>query len=146
MATSASAGFSGKVYISQTAGGTDYIKIGETRDATFTFTNNEIDATSYDSGGWLEYIYGLKGWELSAESLLLQNDIGQYNAWQMPFTGVKRNFRFAPDTAGTLGYEGAAIINTFEVGDPVDDALVLTLNIMGTGALSEWNQTADPVV
>lgn len=134
------AGFNGQVYISPDADG-DYVPIGETRDATLTVNQAEIDATSYDSQGWMENIVGLKSWEMSTESLYLSaNNAGQLSVWNSLIAGATMWFRFLPKTGNNRrGYQGQGFTTSFEVNVPVDDAVSVSLSIIGTGILATYN-------
>lgn len=138
MPTAGLPGFQGSVKIYNT-NTTEWITFGEVMDSTWTFTADDLDATSYNSAGWREYIYGLQGWELNVETLYLNSDTSQDIAWNMVFGRAKQSFAFTPNNVGTgQGYQGPAIIPSFEVGTPVDDKIVLSLVIRGTGEMTEF--------
>ena len=138
MPTSAFAGFTGKVYLS-IDGGANYNPVGETRDATLTVNQAEIDATSFDSVGWMENIVGLKSWEMSMESLYVYGNEGQTELEDALLGGQVVKWRFLPKVgAGDKGYEGDGFATSYEINVPVDDAVTLSLSIMGTGYLSTY--------
>lgn len=140
--TSASAGFRGQVYVS-IDGGTNFIPVGEVKDATITITRDEIDATSFDSVGWKENIVGLASWEMSMEALYInqsyRGNIGQVNVQNSLFGGQTVQWKLLPLVgAGNIGYQGDGFVNSFEVGVPVDDAVTVSISVMGCGYLDTF--------
>lgn len=136
--TQAIAGYQGKVYISSD-GGTTYNPIGEIRDATLTINSSEIDATSFDSGGWSEFIPGLKDWEVSAEGLYVVANAGQSALYNALVNGSTVKIRLLPKTGtGNTGYEGNAIITSWEINNTTDDAVSISASFRGTGALTTY--------
>lgn len=138
MASQAIAGFNGKVYIS-TDGGTTYIVIGELKDATLTLNQSEIDVTSLDSAGWSEFIAGLKDWEVSTEGLYIAGDAGQDALYNALVNGTAVKIRLLPKIGtGNKGYEGNAIITSWEINNTTDDAVSVSASFKGTGALTTY--------
>lgn len=134
--TQAIPGFAGKVYAS-TDGGTTQTVVGEVREATLSISVNEIDATSYDSQGWEEYIPGMKSWELEVDQLYVQADAGQVALYNALVNGVVLDVYLYPkDENGETGYSGKAFITSWELGEPVDDAVTLSVSMRGSGALA----------
>ncbi|RLB94227.1 MAG: hypothetical protein DRH26_01760 [Deltaproteobacteria bacterium] len=135
--TSAIPGFDGQIYIS-TDGGSNYSKIAEIRDMTLTVENEIIDATSHDSGGWREYIAGLKNWKLSGGNLYIAADAGQVKAFTALTGDTKVRVQFNPkDTTGLDQYWGDAYVNSQELNAPNDDAADMSYEITGTGAITK---------
>ena len=142
MPTSASAGFRGQVYVSIDAGVT-WLPVGEVKDATITVTQDDIDATSFDSVGWKENIVGLKSWEMSMEALYVNQTFrgnqGQLNVQNSILGGQVVRWRLLPlRGTGDLGYMGDGFVTSFEVNVPVDDAVNLSLSVMGSGYLDTY--------
>jgi predicted secreted protein len=135
MASQATPGYKGGLYVRN---GTVSTKVAEIREATITIEQKEIDVTSFDSNGWNEYIGGLKGWEVDADALYRENDTsGQTALFTALSNGTTASINLFPrDTSSALGYSGSVIITSFEVGNTMDDAVALSLSMIGTGALS----------
>lgn len=143
--TSASAGFQGQVYVS-IDGGATFIPVGECKSATLTITRDEIDATSFDSVGWKENITGLASWEMSMEALYInqsyRGNAGQVNVQNAMFGGQTVKWRLLPlDGVGNLGYLGDGFVNSFEIAVEVEDAVMLSLSVMGCGYLEQFQAT-----
>ncbi|MFD1397685.1 phage tail tube protein [Kroppenstedtia eburnea] len=137
MATQAIPGFKGSLSISND-GGTKYQRIAEMREATLTISQEELEASSFSSNGWMEYIPGLKEWELEAEGIYLLDDAGQdqlYNA--LVRGGTVRVRLFPNDDGDSEGYEGSAFITSWEVSNAVDDVVSISATLRGAGALDQ---------
>ena len=137
MATSAIPGFDGQVLISDDAGVT-FNKLGELRDMTINIEAELIDATSHDSGGWREFIAGLKNWTISHEGLYIQTNVGQADARKALLNDTKIKVRFRPkDLATKIQFSGDAFMSSEEQANPNDDASTFATEIQGTGPLVE---------
>lgn len=136
MATQAIRGFEGSISIS-TDGGTTYKPIAAIKDSTLTISQEELEASSFDSNGWMEYIPGLKEWELETEGLYVAEDASQESLYQALVDGETVKVRLYPkEGAGNKGYEGLAFITSWEVNNAVDDVVTVTATFRGTGELS----------
>ncbi|OYD08958.1 phage tail tube protein [Paludifilum halophilum] len=137
MATQAIPGFQGRLYVSSD-GGTTYDEIAEMREATLTISQEELEASSFASNGWMEYIPGLKEWELEAEGIYVTADAGQddlYNALVEGGTVLVR--LFPKDGSGETGYEGKAFVTSWEVNNAVDDVVALSATLRGSAELKQ---------
>ncbi len=138
MATSAIAGFNAQVSIS-VDGGTSYQVIGEARDATLSISTNEIEATSFDSGGWNEYIPGLKEWNVDVEALYIPTNIAQENLWDALVNGTSLKIKLLPKTGtGNIGYTGGVFVTSWEINPTPDDAVSVSVSFRGTGELEQY--------
>lgn len=138
MATSAIAGFNARVSIS-TDGGTTYVIVGESRDATLNISQNEIEATSFDSAGWSEYIPGLKEWTVDIEALYIPINAGQANLFDTLVEGEKIHIKLLPKTGtGNTGYQGEAFVSSWEINPTPDDAVAVSVSFRGTGELATY--------
>lgn len=138
MATSAISGFNAQASIS-VDGGTSYQVIGEARDATLSISQNEIEATSFSSGGWSEYIPGLKEWSVDIEALYIPANIGQENLYEALVDGTQIKVKLLPKTGtGNIGYEGDAFVTSWEINPTPDDAVAVSVSFRGTGVLDQF--------
>lgn len=138
MGSQAIPGFNGKVYIS-TDGGTNYTAIGEMKDATLTINSSEIDVTSFDSAGWSEFTPGLKDWEVGSEGLYIAADAGQDALFNALVNGTTVKVRLLPKAGtGNKGYQGDAILTSWEINNTTDDAVSISASFRGTGALTTY--------
>lgn len=131
-------GFSGKVFIS-TDGGSTYTAIGECREAKLKIKQKDVDATSFDSAGWSEFIPGLKEWEVDTESLYLYGNAAQDALYNSLVGGSTVKIRLLPKNgAGNKGYEGNAFVSDWEINYKAEDAVVLSASFRGTGPLTTY--------
>jgi predicted secreted protein len=138
MASSAIAGFNARVSIS-IDGGTSFQLIGEARDATLSISQNEIEATSFDSAGWSEYIPGLKEWSVDVEALYIPTNVGQENLFEALVDGTLLKIKLLPKTGtGNLGYEGDVFVSSWEINPTPDDAVSVSVSFRGTGFLEQY--------
>jgi predicted secreted protein len=138
MATSAIAGFNARVSVSADNGAT-YQVIGEARDATLSISQNEIEATSFDSAGWNEYIPGLKEWNVDIEALYIPTNIAQENLFDALVNGTTLKIKLLPKTGtGNTGYEGDAFVTSWEINPTPDDAVSVSVSFRGTGVLETY--------
>lgn len=121
------AGKGGKVYIGAN-------KVAEIANFSLDLGADDIDTTSFDSGGWKEFLAGLKEWSGSIEGNFKPDDTnGQkaiLNAW---LNGTALEFDFK--VSDTVTFSGSAFVKpSIEV--PVDDKASFSCDIQGTGALT----------
>lgn len=94
-----------------------------------------IDVTALGDE-WKKFISGLKEWSASAEgSFAIPTDTNGQTALQNAFlngTEVALNLY----VSGTNYYSGNAYISGLSVEDPVDDAVTVSFEFQGTGALT----------
>ncbi|SMO48828.1 phage tail tube protein [Melghirimyces algeriensis] len=143
MATQAIPGFEGSIYLSKDQG-TTLEKVAAIKDSTLTISQEELEASSFESNGWMEYVPGLKEWELEAEGIYLMTDAGQESLYQTLVDADTVLVRLFPkDGSGNKGYEGNAFITSWEVNNAVDDIVTLSATFRGTGEIQTIT-AADP--
>lgn len=142
MPTSASPGFQGQVYIS-IDGGSNYIPVGEAKSVSIAGSQEQLDATSFDSVGWKESIVGLKGWELTIDGFYInqsyRGNIGQVNVQDSFLGGQVVRWKILPlRGTGNIGYVGDGFVTTFDIAISVDSAVELSIGVMGTAYLDTY--------
>lgn len=134
------AGFRGVMEYSDD-GGTTYTAIGELRDWTLRASSNPIDATTKDSGGWEETLHGIRNWTVSADGLFVDADAGQSALFDALVDQNEVTVRLRPaEGSGLPEYEGLVIVTDWELGSPLSDATVTSVEMKGNGALTESAQ------
>ncbi|MBD1372498.1 hypothetical protein IC620_09025 [Hazenella sp. IB182357] len=135
MASQAIRGFEGNIYLSKD-NGTTYEAIASIKDSTLTISQKELEASSFASNGWMEYLPGMKEWELEAEGIYIHGDTVQESLYDALVNGsVVKVQLFPKDGTGNTGYEGEAFITSFEVNNAVDDIVTLSATFRGTGEM-----------
>lgn len=134
--TQAIAGLKARVYLKDEAGATKTV-LGEVKSATITVNQGEIDVTTLASAGWAETIGGLKDWTCDFEGFMVPDNAQQQQLFDSLIGGEVINIDFFPeDLAGKKGYNGDAIVTSWEVGAVPDDVVSLNVSCKGTGALT----------
>jgi predicted secreted protein len=134
MSTKAIAGRKGKVYLgaSSSAAAT---ALAELRDFTMTVTGTHIDATSFDSSGWMEFIDGEKGWTLKAGMVNLSTNSNQQTLVSMFSSGTRFWWQVQPTTAKTQKWSGFGRLETYDVAQGTKDLSLRNSTIRGSGPL-----------
>jgi predicted secreted protein len=141
MATQAIAGYKGTLRIS-TDGGTTFLNVAEIKDVEINYNSDSIDATSHDSAGSKEFIYGLSEWGLTAGALYVDGDAQQVTLFDAIAnkTILDVELRPAGATSGKKQYKGKVLITNWKEASPNADAAMLNVEMKGTAALTRSNQ------
>lgn len=140
--TNAFAGFKGKILIS-TDGGTNYNEIAEIKEMTLNLTSELEDATSHDSGGWREFIEGLKTWTIDTETNYIVASTVKNDLFAALVAGTKLLIRFRPnDTVGSDQFEGTVLVGEFTPASPLADPGNLSVTLQGCGTLTKTTVAA----
>ena len=100
----------------------------------------ELGGDTYDvtalGEDWKRFISGLKEWSASAEgSFAINTDTAGQTALQNAFlNGTEVTLRLYINASNY--YSGNAFISSLSVEDPVDDAVSVSFEFQGTGALA----------
>lgn len=121
------AGYGGAVYV-----GTN--KVAEIKSWSLELGGDTIDVTSFDSGGWKEHLASLAEWSGSFEGMFDTADtngqVALINAWLN-----RQSVTLKLYVDNTHYFTGTAYINlSLEV--PVDDAVTISVDFTGSGAVS----------
>jgi len=123
------AGYGGGVYLGDTTK-----KVAEIANWSLDMSADDIDITSFDSGGWRARMQGIKEWSGSFEGNFKPDDKnGQaalINAW---LTGQKVTLELQVNS--TVKFSGDAFVN-LSIETPVDDKVNFSCDFQGTGALT----------
>lgn len=112
--------------------------VGGQSGATLNRDTNVIEVTSKESG-WAENLAGVKSWSIDCEGYVVVDDtayIALEDAWE---TGTAIEVEIIVPNGST--YTGDAIIESFPLEAPQDDAMTFSLSLKGTGALIKTTTT-----
>ena len=115
-----------------TEGSPVWTKVGGQKSAEFPRSTETIEVTDKDSQGWKEFLVGNKGWEISFESFLVEDDAGMLAIESAYDSGVEKQFQFITKT-GT--YMGKAIVTEFSITGEEGDAAVISFSLQGTSSI-----------
>ena len=136
MATAAVAGYKGKV-LASTASGQTETAIAEVKNFNLSVEMAEIDATSHDSSGDREVIGGTGSWSGTAEYLQVMANATHQETYDVLVARTLVDFEFFPTgSSGDGFYSGSGYFNNWELASPNDDALAVSISLIGTGPLS----------
>ena len=110
--------------------------LGGQRGATLNRDADTIDVTSKGSTDeWREHESSFKQWSIDADGLIIEDDTA-YLALETAFNaGTKVSV--VMQTAANNTYTGNAIITSFPVEAPYDDAATYSVSLLGDGALTK---------
>jgi TP901-1 family phage major tail protein len=117
----------------QTAG--TFIAVGGQRGATFTEEVETIDITSKDSQGTQEFDYGLDSWKVKCDGVYVANEAA-YTALKDKMR-AKQPIKVRISEKGTPTEEGTALITSRELEAPYDGEVTYSMELQGTGKLTE---------
>ena len=119
MASKAIAGYAGAI----NAAGTGFTEVVNWKA---DISIKELEATSMGSGGWEEYITGLKGVSVS----------GTCQGTVIPGTGIAAMTLSTSTVAGSITISGTALLGRVSIGVPVDGKVTYDFDAKFTGAVS----------
>lgn len=109
--------------------------IGGLNEGTITLNGENIDVTTFLSGGWIDRIQGLKSAEISLSGFWLSNDTnGQEVIKANYLSGTATTINALLD--GTNGWTGDFLVSSLEFGAAVADAVSISISLESTGAIS----------
>lgn len=125
------------------------------RGGTLNRSTDTIDvsckASTYveNAGEWRSYLPSLIDWSISADGMYVVDDTALLALETAFLNGTAVTVEFTDKsktgtTSGTgdlMGWSGSAIITSFPVDAPYDDALTYSLELQGTGTLSQVKET-----
>jgi len=106
------------------------------RGATLNRDMDTIDVTAKDSAdNWRENEASFKNWSIDADGLIVETDTA-YLALETAFDdGTKVTVEVS--TPAGHKYSGSALITSFPIDAPYDDAATYSLSLLGDGALTK---------
>ncbi|MBA4541978.1 hypothetical protein H1164_03550 [Thermoactinomyces daqus] len=123
------AGYGGKVMQGTNA-------VGEVGNWELDIGAADLDATTFDSGGWEESIAGLKNWTVKLDVKWNMSDVGQKALQDAILGGTTVTLDLYPQGTGTSKYSGSVLLTSLKVTTPVDDIVQGSFEGKGTGALT----------
>lgn len=134
------AGYEGGLYTTE---GSTETALAKVKEATLSISADTIDTTNFDTDGWAENIPSFRSWSVDATLLYVPEDTTQEDLEDALFANSPVTVVLYPkDAASMKGYKGTAYITSYEVGDPVDDAVTISVTLTGSGALTKVTKAA----
>ena len=107
--------------------------IGKAKDVELDVTASELDTTTRMSGGWKEFIQGLKEWNITVDQLFIVSDAGLILLRDAFLNGTQ--IAVSMEDENDDGFSGTVIVTNMKFAQPLDGAIMLPVTLKGTGAL-----------
>jgi TP901-1 family phage major tail protein len=114
------------------------VAIGHLTDAQFSVNHEPRDITTKDSGGWAEFLEGLRSWEMSGSGLWAFSDTnGADDQLSDLIDRTAVPIEFGSGVTGDPKFTGTAYITSFEGGSPgQEENCTYSISLKGTGAIT----------
>jgi predicted secreted protein len=124
-----------KMYVS----GSPDKKIQNVKDISFSISTKEIDVTDDDSGGWAEYLGGLRSWTAKATmNVDFVTAAGKEGTKELVTKSIARllvDFEFTTLLTGDTAFSGSALITDISPSRSAEGAITATIDMLGSGPM-----------
>jgi predicted secreted protein len=110
--------------------------LGGARNVTINFNQETIDATSRDSSRWGEYLVGRRTWTIDFEALYIYTDVAKRALLNHINAASPADLDVIVTMPDGITYTGKALLTSFQLNGPFEDALVASGSLQGTDALT----------
>lgn len=115
--------------------GSTLLAIAGQQGLTINRDKDTIEVTSKDSDGWKQFIVGLKEWSVDNDGVYVRDHESHKKLKALfesddPFLIKVTNQKTETDMFG-----GLALLTSYPIEAPYDDAVTYTISLQGTGAL-----------
>lgn len=107
--------------------------IGKAKDVELDATATEVETTTRMSGGWKEFVAGLKEFSITIDQLFVISDVGLILLRDAFLNSTE--IAFSMEDENEDGFSGNAIVTNLKFAQPLDGAIMLPVTLKGTGAL-----------
>lgn len=112
------------------------VAIGGQKNAKVSMKSDVLDTSTKTSGDWKRNIAGAKEWSATCDGFYYIDDTG-YKAAVTAFLGSTEVDIVLANEGNTVGFKGKALITGLDIDAPYDDAMSYSIELTGTGALTE---------
>ena len=122
--------------------GSTLLAIAGQRGLTINRDKDTIEVTSKDSDGWKQFVVGLKEWSIDNDGVYVRDHNSHKKLKALfeadePFLVKVTNQKTQTDMFG-----GLALLTSYPIEAPYDDAVTYTIALQGTGALVDLEDAA----
>jgi TP901-1 family phage major tail protein len=115
--------------------GKTLLAIAGQQGLTINRDKDTIEVTSKDANGWKEFVVGLKEWSIDNDGVYVRDHASHKQLKKLfdsddPFLIKVTNQKTQTDMFG-----GLALLTSYPIEAPYDDAVTYTISLQGTGAL-----------
>lgn len=125
--------------------GSKLIAVAGQQGLTINRDKDTIEVTSKDSQGWKQNIVGFKEWSIDNDGVYVR-DHESHKLMKEAFDGDDPILiKVTNQKAKTDLFGGLALVTSYPIEAPYDDAVTYTVTLTGTGALVDLEDTPSPV-
>lgn len=125
--------------------GSKLIAVAGQQGLTINRDKDTIEVTSKDSQGWKQNIVGFKEWSIDNDGVYVR-DHESHGLMKEAFDGDDPVLiKVTNQKAKTDLFGGLALVTSYPIEAPYDDAVTYTVTLTGTGALVDLEDTPSPV-
>lgn len=124
--------------------GSKLIAVAGQQGLTINRDKDTIEVTSKDSQGWKQNIVGFKEWSIDNDGVYVR-DHKSHKLMKEAFDGDDPVLiKVTNQKAKTDLFGGLALVTSYPIEAPYDDAVTYTVTLTGTGALVDLEDTPVP--
>ncbi|MFE0442744.1 phage major tail protein, TP901-1 family [Aerococcus sp. NPDC058936] len=124
--------------------GSKLIAVAGQQGLTINRDKDTIEVTSKDSQGWKQNIVGFKEWSIDNDGVYVR-DHDSHKLMKEAFDGDDPVLiKVTNQKAKTDLFGGLALVTSYPIEAPYDDAVTYTVTLTGTGALVDLEDTPTP--
>ncbi len=124
--------------------GSKLIAVAGQQGLTINRDKDTIEVTSKDSQGWKQNIVGFKEWSIDNDGVYVR-DHESHKLMKEAFDGDDPILiKVTNQKAKTDLFGGLALVTSYPIEAPYDDAVTYTVTLTGTGALVDLEDTPSP--
>src|SRR5699024_1669324 len=124
--------------------GSKLIAVAGQQGLTINRDKDTIEVTSKDSQGWKQNIVGCKEWSIDNDGVYVR-DHKSHKLMKEAFDGDDPVLiKVTNQKAKTDLFGGLALVTSYPIEAPYDDAVTYTVTLTGTGALVDLEDTPVP--
>lgn len=124
--------------------GSKLIAVAGQQGLTINRDKDTIEVTSKDSQGWKQNIVGFKEWSIDNDGVYVR-DHDSHKLMKEAFDGDDPVLiKVTNQKAKTDLFGGLALVTSYPIEAPYDDAVTYTVTLTGTGALVDLEDTPVP--
>ena len=124
--------------------GSKLIAVAGQQGLTINRDKDTIEVTSKDSQGWKQNIVGFKEWSIDNDGVYVR-DHESHKLMKEAFDGDDPVLiKVTNQKAKTDLFGGLALVTSYPIEAPYDDAVTYTVTLTGTGALVDLEDTPVP--
>lgn len=122
--------------------GSVLLAIAGQQGLTINRDKDTIEVTSKDANGWKEFVVGLKEWSIDNDGVYVRDHASHKQLKKLfesddPFLIKVTNQKTETDMFG-----GLALLTSYPIEAPYDDAVTYTISLQGTGELVDLEDEA----